>query len=105
MSRLPEIPDEAVTAVLRNAGVPDADEGEREWARGDLLAAWPHLYAAALRNAADKLAAEAEAEHQRLRELVRKPPVRTKRRQPHWTNSGGEGVPARLRALADEATR
>jgi hypothetical protein len=31
--------------------------------------------------------------------------VRTKRRQPHWTNSGGEGVPARLRALADEATR
>ena len=51
---LPPIPDEAVTAVLLAAGVPDAEPGEREWARGDLAAAWPFLYATALRHAANK---------------------------------------------------
>ena len=51
---LPELPDEAVTAVLRTFMDPDhpAADAERTWAKDDLAAAWPYLYAAALRHAA-----------------------------------------------------
>ena len=55
---LPEIPEEAVQAVLRTflpEGRMDFEEAEGEWAREDLTAAWPHLYAAALRHAAERI--------------------------------------------------
>jgi hypothetical protein len=58
---LPEIPDEAVLAVLTSAGIStDFDQypaarAEHEWARQDLVAAWPHLYAVALRHAAERM--------------------------------------------------
>lgn len=67
---LPPIPDEAVTAVLLAAGVPDAEPGEREWAAGDLAAAWPHLYAAALRHAADEFDSRAWVDSHDLRRVA-----------------------------------
>lgn len=49
--KLPPIPDAAIDAMLSQAGIAEAGwEAERDWARGDLEAAWPHLYALALRD-------------------------------------------------------
>ena len=54
---LPPIPEEAVQAVLRTF-LPEGrgfEEAEGDWVREDLTAAWPHLYAAALRHAASRI--------------------------------------------------
>ena len=57
---LPPIPDEAVRAVLRSASVLADVTGEQSWAHQDLAAAWPFLYAAAMRDFADRMDAALE---------------------------------------------
>ena len=54
---LPEIPEEAVQAVLRTF-LPDGsvhEVAEAQWAREDMTAAWPILYATALWDFADRM--------------------------------------------------
>ena len=91
MSDLPPIPDEAVSAACRVGPMlgpySDAPDDDETWEM--LAAAWPHLYAAALRHAADQLPPQAE--------WFKVTADANERRLVEWCAD-------RLRRLADQAT-
>jgi hypothetical protein len=86
VSALPPVPEEAITAVLAAAGIAD-DQFHRTWVRRELEAAQAHMYAAALRDAAERLEGRSRADS---------------RKAVAWGMSNAADL---LRRWADEAVR